>query len=558
MRLRPVVLAIPIAFLAVFFFYPLAAILWLSFTEPSLSGSSGLAALLEDRYYLGVIWFSAWQAGVSTLLTLAAGLPAAYAFARLEFPGKRALRALATVPFVLPTVVVAAAFSALLGPRGLLNAGLQALLGLGRPPLQVDQSLALVLLAHVFYNYSVVLRIVGGLWSTLDPKLEQVAAALGAGPRRVFREVTLPLLAPAIGAAALLIFIFTFSSFGVVLLLGGPRLATVEVEIYRQTAQLARLDVAAALALVQMVATLAMTTLYTRLQARATVPLDVRARGANAHRARTFWDRALLASTVGVLLLLIGAPLLALALRSLVTAGELTLEFYRLLGTNRTGSLFFVPPLRAISNSLLFALATTVLALLVGVPAAYLLAVQKARGTGSLVPSSLLDPLFMLPLGASAVTLGLGYIVALGRPPLNLLGSPLLIPVAHSLLAFPFVVRSLLPALRGLDPRLREAARALGASPARVWREVDLPLLFPALLVGAVFAFTVSLGEFGATLLLSRPEYPTAPVVIARLLGQPGAANYGQALAMSTLLMLTSALSFMLLERLRYRDLGEF
>jgi thiamine transport system permease protein len=125
------------------------------------------------------------------------------------------------------------------------------------------------------------------------------------------------------------------------------------------------------------------------------------------------------------------------------------------------------------------------------------------------------------------------------------------------LLAFPFVVRSVLPALRGLDPRLREAARVQGAGPLRVLREVDLPLIFPALLVGAVFAFTVSLGEFGATLLLTQPEYPTIPVVIGRFLGQPGELNYGQALALSAILMLVSVLSFAALERLRYRDIGE-
>lgn len=164
----------------------------------------------------------------------------------------------------------------------------------------------------------------------------------------------------------------------------------------------------------------------------------------------------------------------------------------------------------------------------------------------------------MLPLGTSAVTLGLGYLIALGRPPLNLLASPWLIPIAHALLAFPFVVRSLLPALRGLDPRLREAARALGASHSRVLREVDLPLLFPALLIGAVFAFTVSIGEFGAALLLARPEYQTVPVVIDRLFGLPGSSNYGQALALSTILMFVTTISFMLLERVRFRDLGEF
>jgi len=573
MKLRFVVYAIPLLFLTIFFLYPLAAILRLSFAgDPTLAPSgAGLARLFADSYYLEVIWFSTWQALLSTVLTLVIALPATYVFAHYRFPAKTLLRAIATAPFVLPTVVVAAAFKALLGPRDLLNTLLQAWLGFGEPPIRLEHTLALVLLAHVFYNYSVVLRIVGGFWSTLDSSLEQAAAVLGASRLRALREVTLPLLLPSIGAAALLIFIFTFASFGVIRILGGPRFATVEVEVYRLTSDLLQLDVAAALALVQMGATLAMTVVYTRLQARAGVPLDVRARAANARPIRSWRARMLVGTNIAVLLVLIGAPLLALALRSVTSlaaenGGGLTLDYYGLLNQNRNRSFFFISPLVAIGNSLRFALAATALALLVGVPAAYLLARQKAKGerqkithfTLYLLPFTLLDPLFMLPLGTSAVTLGLGYILALGRPPLNLLASPWLIPVAHTLLAFPFVVRSLLPALRSLDPRLREAARALGASPIRVLREVDLPLLFPALLVGAVFAFTVSIGEFGAALLLARPEYQTVPVVIDRLFGLPGASNYGQALALSTILMLVTTISFVLLERVRFRDLGEF
>jgi thiamine transport system permease protein len=577
MKLRPIIYAIPLLFLALFFLYPLAAILRLGFAgDPSLGlGRAGARALIDDPYYLQILWFSTWQALLSTALTLAIGLPAAYVFARYEFAGKTLLRAIATVPFVMPTVVVAAAFKALLGPRDLLNRALQWLLGLAEPPIRLDQTLAIILLAHVFYNYGIVLRIVGGFWSTLDTRLEQAAAVLGAGRARAFREITLPLLLPAIGAATLLIFIFTFSSFGVIRILGGPRFATVEVEIYRQTTELLRLDIAAALSLIQMAVTLLMTLAYTSLQARATVPLDLRSRAANARRPRGWRARLVVGANLATLLLLLGAPLLALALRSVTSfasgSARLTLEYYRLLSANPTGSAFFVAPLRAIANTLGFALAATALALLVGVPAAYLLARQptndqrrktQAATSFAIGPASsvsrLLDPLFMLPLGASAATLGLGYIVALGRPPLNLLTSPWLIPIAHALLAFPFVVRSLLPALRGLDPRLREAARALGAGPARVLREVDLPLLFPALLVGAVFAFTVSIGEFGAALLLYRPEYPTVPVVIDRFLGLPGQQNYGQALALSSILMLITGLSFVLLEQVRFRDIGEF
>jgi thiamine transport system permease protein len=168
-----------------------------------------------------------------------------------------------------------------------------------------------------------------------------------------------------------------------------------------------------------------------------------------------------------------------------------------------------------------------------------------------------LDAIFMLPLATSAVTLGFGYIIALNRPPLNLRTSPLLIVIAHTLVALPFVIRSLLPALRSIQPSLREAAAVLGASPVRVWREVDLPIAGRALLVGAVFAFTISMGEFGATVFIARPDTPTMPVAIFRFLDQPGALNYGQALAMSTLLVLVCLIGFMVIERFRLGN-GEF
>jgi len=190
--------------------------------------------------------------------------------------------------------------------------------------------------------------------------------------------------------------------------------------------------------------------------------------------------------------------------------------------------------------------------LTLGVPAAVFLAGPANR------LRSVLDPLFMLPLSTSAVTLGFGFILALDTPPLNLRTSPMLVPLAHTLVAFPFVVRSLLPALRSIPPKLREAATVLGAGPWKVWRTVDLPILGRALVVGAVFAFTISLGEFGATLFVARPQTPTMPLAIYRFLGQPGAANYGQAMAMSSILMLVSASGFMLMEKFRLGHGGEF
>jgi thiamine transport system permease protein len=547
--------ALPIAFLALFFLFPLAAILRLSFAD----GWAGVAAILGASTYWRVLGFTIWQATLSTALTVALGLPGAYVFARYEFPGKALLRAVAGVPFVMPTVVVAAAANALIGPRGLLNEAAQGAFDLAQPPIRLQGTLAIVLLAHAFYNYTVVLRFVGGFWANLDPRIREAATMLGASPWRVFRTITLPLLLPPLGAAALLIFILCFTSFGVIVILGGPQFATLEVEIYRQTAQLLRLDRAATLALIQIGCTLALTLAYGRLAARSAVPLDLLPRSAVARPPRTWLEHTLVVANGALILALLGGPLLALALRSLFAVGgdgTPTLQYYAALNANRTGSAFFVPPTTAIANSLRIAGAATVIALAVGVPAAYLLA-RGGRSAGTWM-HTILDALFTLPLGTSAVTLGLGYLVILTSPLLTPLRSVgWLIPVLHALVGLPFVVRVLLPTLRARTARLREAAALLGASPWRAWRDVELPRLTPALITAAAFAFTVSLGEFGATLLLARPDTPTVPVLIFRFLGQPGAFNYGQAMALSTILMLLTATVFVLLERVRPPG-GEF
>ncbi len=549
-------LVLPLAFLALFFFYPLFTILRLSL---SAAGEAQPLALSSVFRPLG---FTLWQAALSTLLTFMVGLPGAYLFARFEFPGKRVLRALTTLPFVLPTVVVAVAFNALLGPRGWLNLGLMALSGASVPPIQFINTLWAILAAHVFYNTAVVLRLVGNAWAHLDPRLVHAARVLGASPWRAWREVTLPLLRPSIVAALVLVFLFDFSSFGVVLMLGGPRFATLEVAIYTQALHLLNLPLAALLSLIQIACTLTLTTLYARLAPRVSSPSAPRAAQEASQRPATPRQRLAAVALVGLLLLLLVAPLAALAARSIarlepdraqrtsVSAG-LTLSYYRELFVNRHEAMFYVPPIAAVRNSLGYAVATVIIALALGLPAASALARTSRFGRQ-------VDALLMLPLGTSAVTLGLGFVVALDSPPLDLRASPLLVPLAHSLVALPFVVRTLQPALASIPERLRMAAATLGASPWRVWREVDLPIVARAVSVAAAFAFTISMGEFGATSLVARPEYPTVPIAIFRFLSQPGALNYGQALAMATLLMGLTLAGILVIERLRLPGVGEF
>ncbi len=527
----------PLLFLSSFFFLPLSRILSLGFN---------LSAFTRENLNLAlsVSGFTFYQALLSTFLTFLLGIPSAILFARFDFRGKSLLRALTAIPFMLPTVVVAAAFNSLLGPRGWLNITL-----FPSSPIPFTGTLTAILLAHVFYNTTIVIRIVSTALSRLDLKLEQVARSLGADSRRVWWHVILPLLRPSLLAAALLVFLFDFTSFGVILLLGGSNFATLEVEIYLRVLKLPNLPLAALLSILQLLFTLVFSILYTRVINQTTV--QTAPRFTAARRPKTLRGKVFVASSVLLLSSFFFLPLASLPLRSLTRLeadrgqrGQvqygLTTDYYQELFINRRGSLFYVPPIQAALNSLGFAGLTVLLSLALGFPAAFALAKPTRL-------EKLLDPLIMLPLGSSAVMLGLGFIISFGRA----LSSPIFIPLAHTLVALPFVIRTLQPAIASIPERLREAASMLGAPPFRVWQTVDWPILSRATLGAATFAFTISLGEFGATLLLSRPEFPTIPIAISRFLSQPGGLNYGQAMAMSTVLMVLTMAGILLIERVR-------
>ena len=517
---RAVAVAIPAAFLAVFFVYPLASIF-----ERGLTQSDGLAwpsDVLFSQDTAQIVWFTIWQAAASTALTLVAGLPLAWVTARLRFRGRGLVRALVVVPFVLPTVVVATAFLTLLPPR-------------------FDRGLVPILLAHVFFNVAVVVRIVGGYWARLDPRLWDAAATLGAAPARRFRELTLPALRPALAASAALTFLFCFTSFGIVVILGGPTRLTLEAAIYDQAARAFDLRAAAVLSLLQLAAIAIVIVVSSRLEARAGLVAPLAPEASAARRPRGHERIALVAILSGGAVLL-GAPLLALVERSLATPTGAGFGFYRVLG--RETPTLLVTPWHAIVNSIAYATAATLIALVIG----SLTALAAAGGS-----TRWLDTAVMLPLGASAVMLGYGFLIAFDTAPLDFRGSLWLIPVVQALVATPFVVRILIPALRAVDPRLRDAASMLGATPGRVRSEIDIPLVLRPLGIAAGLAFAISLGEFGATVFLARSDHPTLPVAIFRFLGRPGAENQGAAAALCVVLMAVTATAVLTAERLTSR-----
>jgi len=528
---------VPLAFLSVFFAWPVAAIVWRGVAPEGALDLVAVLDTLSQRRWWDVAWFTTWQAVLSTLITLAIGLPVAGIFARYDFAGRRWFRAMLTVPFVLPTVVVGTAFVALLGANGPLG-------------VELRDTVTAVVIAHVFFNVAIVVRTVGDAWGRLDPRTELAARTLGASPLRTWIEVTAPRLLPSMLAAATIVFLFSFTSFGVVLLLGGPSRTTLEVETYIQTTSFLNLDVAAILALMQMVIVISLLatqrTLRTRMERGETQRPQESNRRSPARRSEKLFVSVMLTLT----LVFIATPLGVLVNQSFRTQGGYGLSNYRMLGDNT--SVMLVTPLEATWNSVQFGLIAMVIAVVVGSAAAGAIAYGRGRAAGTL------DLFLMLPLGTSAATLGFGILITLDEPPLDLRTSMWLVPITHALVGIPFVIRLMVPTIRAVDDRLRLAANVLGASSRQTWREVDMPLIARSAVAGAGFAFAVSLGEFGATAFIARPEHPTLPTAIVRFLSRPGSTNFGQAMAMSTILMLVTIGAVLVIERFRIGEAGDF
>ena len=527
---------VPAGFFLVFYFYPLSGILIKSFFADGKPNLVFVDQLFFSKRMINVIWFTFWQAGISTLLTLICALPCSYVLSRYQFKGKKLLKIIASIPFVLPAVVVAAALQACFGKTGFFFG------------IKIKEPLILILLAHVFYNFSVMLRIITGFWSSLQGRIKEAAMMLGASPVQLFFHITLPLLKPAILAASTLVFIFCFSSFGIILILGGPTYSTIEAEIYRQAAHMFNLPLAAALSLIQIGFTFTLMWVYTRLTFQ-TARFTPDTEGSNLIEPVRLWEKAVIAVTAVFIVFLCLMPLFGLVVRSFEYSGGYSLIFYQSLFENQTDSIFHIPPFSAVKFSLMFAVSALTIALITGVCAALFIRFCDRSTTNRWI--SLLDPVFMLPLSTSAVTLGFGIIITLDKPPLNLRTSFMLIPIVHALVGFPFVLRTILPVLRSIPEHLSESAALLGASPLKIFRHIDLPLMAKSLVAGAIFAFTISLGEFGATIFTVMPDMATIPVAIYRFLGQPGAMNYGQAMAMSTILMIVTTIGFICIENFR-------
>lgn len=472
---------------------------------------AGISAMWQDDYLRWRVWWTVLQATLTCVAALALGLPLAWVLARFEFPGRVLALRLLMLPFVVPTLVAAIGVLALWGPRGMLSAWWG---------LDLQGTPWLLLYGNLFFNLCLVVR--AGVEALERVSAARVAAArsLGATPWRAFWRVQWPAILPWLVSATCLVFLYCFSGFGLALILGGQRYATVEVEIYTLVAHELRLAPAGALALGMALLTGAVAVLYAFVERRLATP--GRADGVARRRPTGAWQWCAVVAGLASLFLLCGAPLLAIAVRA-ATAGE---QVWAVLLDDET--------LPAVWNTLRFSALAVLLATLLGVAHAF-----AARRSVWLRAAA------FLPFVVSPVTVAFGLLLLYPRWSASL---PLLIG-AYALLAYPFVANALGAALDHQPAHLAQVARTLGATPRRVFWRVTVPLVLPALRRGMAFAAATALGEFAVTLFLSRPEWATLTTLIYQRLGRPGGANRDAALVLAALLMLLALLAFVLIEQ---------
>ncbi len=539
----PLWVAFPaMATIAILFFLPLIAMLSRACT------SGKLIATLTDPYLHGVLRFTVWQALLSTLASLAIGLPGAWIMATYKFPAKRLFRAVCTVPYVLPSILVVLGFVIFYGNNGFLNRVLMRILKSDVPPLKILYSLKAIILAHAFYNFPLVMHLVSTAWSQLDPHPEEAALTLGASRFTVFYTITLPRLMGMVASSALLVFLYCYGSFSIILVLGGgPAYTTMESEIYRYAKISLDMDKAATLACISLCVALVFLLLYLALSRHITQKEGVSSSSRKAERKPEGLALFLLCAYACLAFLFVLGPIASVIARSFITKATrsapsaFSTSWYQALfaKSNLTGTMGIAQ--NALSSSLLLA----TLSALISIPVSLSL-VCVMRKEHHL--STLLELFCMLPLAVSSVMVGVGYLFLSSR--LNIEGY---IPIvaAHLVVALPVSIRTILPCARTLSDHYIGAAHTLGAGKLQCFLTIELPLLRSSIITGTAFAFAMSLGELNATLTLAKGSVRTIPIAMYQLIGSY---NYQGACALASVLIAVSIILFWLNERLRGKE----
>jgi thiamine transport system permease protein len=504
--IRWVAIASPLVLLAIFLVYPVVAVLFEGLVfGPGTSFIDVISSMVTQT----VLSFTFAQAIISTILVVVIGLPGAFLLARLRMRGKSLLRASLIVPFVLPPIVVVVGFLRVFGEYGILDSVLMTITGSSESILNLANGVVGIVLAHTFYNVPLVIVMVSSALERLDPEIEETAEILGATTIQKFRYIILPHIRASLLASAILTFLFCFMSFPIVLALGEGRYMTLEVRIWNAFRTF-DFGEASSLAVIQILITLALAYSYIKLGRIE------EGSGRTATIKTLAFDEISLkwrVCTIGYLVLfvvLVAGPIIAIAQAAVYNpfSSQYTLEgFTNLLDPSTGGG--FLP----LVNSLLYAVLATLLAVVLGIPLAYL---HRTRQRG--LPT-LASAMTLLPLGVSAITVAYGLMRIIAVPLGLTTNHWVLIVIAQTLIGLPFSARAIEISLRNIDPEVLEQAESLGASRLQKLFYIELPLLAPGILAGGVFAFAMAIGEMSATLFIALEQNTTLAVVIYQYLG---------------------------------------
>ena len=495
----------------------------------SLGFSGDWLSTLAEPKVQGIIWFTLWQAVVSTVLTLALAIPGAYLLYRRSFPGERIVKALITVPFVLPSIVVAVGFAVFRNVHAFwVELGYNFLL----------EPVYWIIAAHVFVNYSIAVRTIGGVWATMDSEIEEAAELDGAGRLKTLLTISLPQLRPAVFAAAALVFLFSVTSFGIVLVLGGGQIQTIETAIYFSATQFLDLETAAALVLIQTLITAAAFLVGSSL-AKGTVGLEQVYEGSPKPRVDLRDLPATLITAVIVIGLLV-MPMLLVVIEAFKVREGFGLQNFFNLSTRGARDLLNISVVDAAGNSIRNMVVAAVIAFILGTLVSWLLVRTKQK---------LLDLVFLVPLGVSSVVLGFGFLVSFDADWFPLRSSWLIVPLAQALIALPMVIRLVYPALVSIGKEPIEQASLDGANSFQIWKFIESGMIKAVLITALGYAAIISIGEFGASSFLAYGSEGTMPTLLFRLIARPGEQNYGMAMAVSSLLVTLCFAGVYILER---------
>ncbi len=540
------------------FIIPLGIILSKAFV--TIDGGFTVSRLVEtilDPYTHRILVFTLLQALISTIVSVAIGLPGAYLLATYRFKGKSIIKAICTIPFVLPSILVVLGFVIFYGNNGLINQALMFLFKTEEPPFRILYTFGAVILAHSFYNFPIALGLISSFWEQLPSRYNHAAMTLGAKRLTIFRTVTLPRLIPSILSASTLIFLFCFSSFVILLVLGGgPRFTTLEVEIYRRARMTLDMEGAAAMSILSIGVTLILVGIHIwaqKLTAHQEEIERIDERRLERKPSSLLGKIAVVSYLLFSIIFVLG-PLGGIIYRSFLApvsrSGDLvfSLRWYKqLFGMDSTTTSVITTAGSALILSLIIATVTALVSLTIGTMLAARLRKSSNRTGFSM------ELFAMLPMAVSSVVVGLGYyLVSSALIGGRTLGVTLVV-LAHVVITSPFVLRSILPEYRKIPFSYTQASLTLGATVSQTFWRVELPLLRSSMATGAAFAFAISLGEINATLVLADSSIVTVPIVMYRLIGSY---NFAGACALGTILMACCAIVFAFTEAMKRSNHG--